>query len=135
MFILFLLVLIDTVIVRATHFNGGSITWSSINPSDNSSSIGISITQSYSWSYPTISCLNDIPISSGGYYIYLNTNLTCVANCSTDGGYSNNPVNILTDCTSISSSLGLLSSERSVNITLNGSVYFWLAYRSLAWRS
>ncbi len=44
-------------------------------------------------------------------------------------------INILTDCTSYSASLGLVTSARSVNITLNESAYFWLANRGSQWRS
>ena len=116
--------------IKAHHFNGGTITCSTINPSANSSLSGISITQTYSWSYPALNCLTNVPISSGGVYANLDLNLTCVANCSMDGGYSDSAGDILTDCTSASSSLGMMTSERSVNITLNGSVYFWLTYRS-----
>ncbi|CAF2762476.1 unnamed protein product [Rotaria sp. Silwood2] len=59
----------------------------------------------------------------------------CVANCSTDGGYSTAPISILTDCTSYSSTLGMMSSERSANITLNAGAYFYVAYKGSAWRN
>ncbi|CAF2376906.1 unnamed protein product [Rotaria sp. Silwood2] len=116
--------------IHASHFNGGTITWAPINPNANSSSVDITITQSYSWSYPTVTCTTDVPVSSskpGG-------NLTCVANCSTDGGYSTAPISILTDCTSSSSALGTMSSERSVNVTLSTGAYFYVAYKGSAWR-
>ena len=63
-----------------------------------------------------------------------NDDLICVANCTTQGGYASNPISILTDCTSFSPTLGMLSSERSVNITLSVNTYFWIAYRDSAWR-
>ncbi|CAF1096097.1 unnamed protein product [Adineta steineri] len=94
----------------------------------------ISIIQSYSWSYPTMKCANDVPISTSGRS-GTNTNLTCVVDCSTDGGYSVNPVNILTDCVSASSSLGMMTSERSVNITLLAGAHFYISYRGSAWRA
>ncbi|CAF1052963.1 unnamed protein product [Rotaria sp. Silwood1] len=116
--------------MHASHFNGGTISWAPIDPYANSSSVVITITQSYSWTYPTVSCTTNVPVSSGK----TNANLTCIANCSTDGGYSSAPIEILTDCTSYSSTLGTVSSERSVNITLNTSAYFYIAYRGSAWR-
>jgi hypothetical protein len=120
--------------IDASHFNGGTIRWAPIDPFDSSSSVKISITQSYSWNYPNVSCAANVPISTGAYN-NLNTNLTCVADCLTDGGYSQAPVDILTDCISYSTSLGVMSSERTVNITLNGSAYFYIAYTGSAWRN
>ncbi|CAF1317202.1 unnamed protein product [Rotaria sordida] len=131
MIILLLFLLIPSIGINATHFNGGTITWARTDPYTNSSSVGITITQIYSWSYPTVSCNTGVPVSSG----YGNANLACIANCSTDGGYSNAPVDILTDCTYYSSTLGMMSSERSVNITLNTGAYFYLAYKGSAWRN
>ncbi|CAF3524671.1 unnamed protein product [Rotaria sp. Silwood1] len=116
--------------MHASHFNGGTISWAPIDPYANSSSVVITITQSYSWTYPTVSCTTNVPVSSGK----TNANLTCIANCSTDGGYSSAPIEILTDCTSYSSTLGTVSSERSVNITLNTGAYFYIAYTGSAWR-
>ena len=127
-FILF--ILLWTNAVRSNHFNGGTITWAPVYPNSNSSSVLITVTQTYSWVYPTETCTNNIPLSSGG-----GVNLTCIANCSTQGGYATQTISIRTDCTSFSASLGLVFSERSVNITLNVSTYFWIAYRGMAWRS
>ncbi|CAF3834577.1 unnamed protein product [Rotaria sp. Silwood1] len=62
-------------------------------------------------------------------------NLTCVDSCSTDGGYSNAPINILTDCISNSLALGTMSSERSSNITLSANATFSMAYQSSYWPS
>ncbi|CAF1314835.1 unnamed protein product [Rotaria sp. Silwood1] len=131
MIILLLFISIHSINIHASHFNGGTITWAPIDPYANSSSVVITITQSYSWTYPTVSCTTNVPVSSGK----TNANLTCIANCSTDGGYSSAPIEILTDCTSYSSTLGTVSSERSVNITLNTGAYFYIAYTGSAWRN
>ncbi|CAF4631624.1 unnamed protein product, partial [Rotaria sp. Silwood1] len=64
--------------MHASHFNGGTISWAPIDPYANSSSVVITITQSYSWTYPTVSCTTNVPVSSGK----TNANLTCIANCS-----------------------------------------------------
>ncbi|CAF0809812.1 unnamed protein product [Adineta steineri] len=122
------------IIIESIHFNGGTIRWEPVDPQTNSSTVVISIIQSYSWSYPTIKCANDVPITTSGRSS-ANTNLTCVADCSTDGGYSVNPVNILTDCVSASSSLGMMTSERSVNATLLAGAHFYISYRGSAWRA
>lgn len=127
-FILFVSLWIN--IVHSSHFNGGTITWTPVYPNSNSSSVLITVTQSYSWVSPAENCTTNIPRSSGG-----GVSLTCIANCSTQGGYATQTISIRTDCTSFSASLGLVFSERSVNITLNVSTYFWIAYRGLAWRT
>ena len=116
------------------HFNGGTITWAPVNPASNASSVSITITQTYSWSYPNIQCINPVPIATPGRSGE-NNNLTCVVDCSTDGGYSLKPVSILTDCISASSYLGMLTSQRSVNVTLGANASFSVAYQGSAWRS
>ncbi|CAF4321940.1 unnamed protein product, partial [Rotaria magnacalcarata] len=121
----------SSIFVDAAHFNGGTIAWAPIDINSNSSPVAISITQTYSWSYPLITCTTNVPVSSGKG----DANLTCIANCSTDGGYSSAPIDILTDCTSSSSTLGMMKSERTVNITLNIGAYFYLAYQDRAWRN
>ena len=120
------------VITDHKHFNGGTINWAPIDAYANSSTISIAITQTYSWTYPYISCANNVPISTSGWSS-ANRNLTCVVDCSSDGGYSTHPVNILTDCTSASASLGMLSSTRTNNITLNADAHFYIAYLGSAW--
>lgn len=94
----------------------------------------ITITQSYSWMYPTVSCQTNV-LTSTNWLLYPAVNLSCVSNCSNQGGYSSNPINILTDCNSYSSSLGILSSQRSINMTFSESTYFWIAYQGISWRS
>ncbi|CAF3203474.1 unnamed protein product, partial [Rotaria sp. Silwood2] len=121
--------LIWTIVIETSHFNGGTITWVPVYPNDTSSSILITITQSYSWVYPTVNCTTNIPTNAGS------TNLICVANCSTDGGYTSHPISILTDCTSYSTSLNMTTSERSVNVTLNQGAYFWISNNGSAWRN
>ena len=119
-------------IIDAAHFNGGTITWKPVNPYDNSSSVKITIIQSYWWTYPTITCANNVPISTSGR-ANQGSNLTCMADCATDGGYSSAPVPTLTDCISASSSLGMMTSQRSQNITLAANAHFYLSYRGSAW--
>ena len=63
MIVWFLLILIWTNAIEASHFNGGTITWVPVYPNTNSSSILITITQSYSYVYPTVPCTTNIPSS------------------------------------------------------------------------
>ena len=133
MFILFLLISSYIAAIESTHFNGGTITWSPVDPTSNSSSVVITITQTYSWTYPSVKCDINVPQSTNNSNYYT-VNLTCVANCITDGGYTAKPITILTDCTSSSSSVGIMTSQRSVNITLTAGAHFTIAFRSLAWR-
>jgi hypothetical protein len=128
------LFLLYVIVIDALHFNGGTIRWIPVDPFDNSSSVTIAIVQSYWWTYPRVICATNVPISTPAYSSG-NLNLACIANCSTDGGYSTNPVDILTNCTSASSALGMMTSEASVNIALTSGAYFYLAYRSSSWRS
>jgi hypothetical protein len=125
-----LLILIWTSGIQGSHFNGGTVTWAPVYPSSNSSSVLITTTQSYSWNSPPENCTTNIPRSTGS-----NVNLTCAGNCSTQDGFSNMTVSILTDCTSYSASKGLVYSQRSINITLSINTFFWIAYRGSAWRT
>jgi hypothetical protein len=131
--IYYLFLFVHIVAIDASHFNGGSLRWTPVDDVyENLTSVTITISQSYWWTYPLISCANNVPISTSGRSTE-NSNLTCVVDCSTDGGYSMNPVNILTDCTSVSSSLGMMTSQRSVNITLTADAHFYLSYTGSAW--
>lgn len=134
MFILFIILFQLFVEMQTMHFNGGSIRWSPVDPFDNSSQTTITIIQRYSWTYPAIKCASNVPISTNGRSGE-NDNLTCVLNCASDGGYSANPIDILTDCTSSSSALGMMISEKSVNVTLDANAHFSIAYQGSAWRA
>jgi hypothetical protein len=118
--------------INGYHFNGGTITWQPIYPNLNLSSVPITITQTYSWSYPSVTCATNVPASTSRYSS-TNANLICVTDCSTDGGYSTKPISILTDCQSVNPSLGMLTSQRSVNITLTADAHFYVANVGSAW--
>jgi hypothetical protein len=129
MIILILLILMLITTNDGAHFSGGTITWAPLYPSSNSSTVPITITQSYSWVYPTVTCTTSIPSTGAGTY------LTCVGDCSTAYGFSNSSINILTDCYSWSPSLAFVFGARSVNVTFNESTYFWIGNRGSAWRT
>ena len=120
--------------VDARHFNGGTIRWVPLDPYTNASNVAITIIQSYYWTYPAIKCNTSVPISTAGRSAELR-NIVCVVDCWNDGGYSAKPINILTDCQWASSSLQLLNSERSNNITLAAGARFYAGYVGTAWAS
>ena len=127
---LFLLLCVNSI--DAYHFSGGTIRWQPINPYDNSNSTAITIIQSYIWSdYELGICATNVPISSSSSYSYMN--LTCVGNCSADGGYATKPINSLTDCTSSNSLTDVLLSQKSRNITLTTDAHFQLIFRGSGW--
>lgn len=128
----FLLLFLYCFNSESMHFNGGTINWAPMDPNRNGTVVPISITQSYSWTYPATNCTKDVPITTTGRERQ-NVNLTCVAGCSTDGGYSARPVNILTDCQASSSSLGLMTSQRTVYRNLTADAHFSVAYTGAAW--
>ena len=117
---------------KSMHFNGGTINWQPMDPDSNGTVVPISITQSYSWTYPATNCTRDVPITTTGRERQ-NANLTCVADCSTDGGYSARLVDILTDCQASSSSLGLMTSQRTVYRNLTADAHFSVVYTGAAW--
>ena len=120
--------------VDARHFNGGTIRWAPVDPYTNASNVAITVIQSYYWTYPTIKCNTSVPISTAGRSNELR-NITCVVDCWNEGGYSAKPINILTDCQWASSSLQLMKSERSNNLTLTAGANFYAAYVGTAWIS
>lgn len=120
------------VFSMARHFDGGTIRWEPVDPYDTTSPTTITIIQSYNWAFPTITCANDVPITTAGRSSQ-NSDLTCMAECASDGGYSANPIDILTDCQSISTSLGMMSSQRAKNVSLNLTAHFYLAHEGSAW--
>ena len=123
LFVLFCVALITV----GGYFNGGTINWAPVYSRQNSTPVPITITQTYSWTLASIRCANDVPVSTSEWND-VNQNLICVADCTTDGGYSTRPINSLTDCTSSSTSLNMMSSTRSNNITLHAGAHFYLAY-------
>ena len=129
-----ILILISTVTIEADHFNGGTITWAPVDPYTNASSIVITVVQTYCWVLTEVNCANNVPISTPSR-TGQNRNLTCVADCGSDGGYSNEIIDILTDGVSSSSSLNTMKSQRAKNITLDIGAYFHIAYRHSNWRT
>ena len=128
----FLVFLSCCVLIKSRHFNGGIIEWAPIYPNRNASVVPITITQSYFWTANIMNCFVDVPITTIGRSGE-NANLTCVSNCSTDGGYSLSPINILTDCQKINTLVNTMSSQRSVSINLTADAHLRIAYAAGDW--
>ena len=126
------LLLYSVVVIETRHFNGGTIRWEPVDPYDTTSPVTITIIQTYSWTYPVITCAVDVPITTSGRS-GANKNLICIADCSTDGGYSAQPINILTDCVSVNNALGMMTSSRAVNVSLSTGAHFYVSYMDSAW--
>jgi len=116
-------------IVQTKHFNGGTINWAAVDPYSNASTLNITITQTYFWTYPKIKCVSPVPGASG----YSNSKLICVVDCSTSGGYNSTPITIATDCISVDSALNMLTSQRTNTIALAKDTHFYLANVGSAW--
>lgn len=132
--VLSFLILLLFLTIKGSHFNGGTINWAPVDPYTNSSPVVITITQTYSWLLSGVDCKPNVPISTSSRSDQ-NRNLTCISSCSNDGGYSTSPIDILTDCISSSSSMNMMKSQRSKNVTLNSDAYFTVAYKDGNWRS
>ena len=128
----FLLLFLCCVTIKSRHFNGGTIDWETIDPYSNSSIVPITITQSYLWTANIMNCSKDVPITTTNRTTE-NKNLTCVADCSTDGGYSMTPIDILTDCQAVNTLVNMMSSQRSSSINLTAGAYFRISYAAGDW--
>jgi hypothetical protein len=134
MIILLVITFVFSITIKGTHFSGGTIVWAPADPYTNASTVVITIMQTYAWVLSHVHCNANVPISTSSWSSG-NVSLICIGNCSNDGGYSARPLNILTDCISSISSLDMMTSQRSKNVTLTVGAYFTIAYRGGAWRT
>ena len=133
---LYLLALLTIVlVVHGTHFEGGTISFKIVGT--NGSGLIVRITQSYTYTYPTIYCNNTYitnrwPLSFTGYPDASAT-LACIANCSTNGGYS--PIAVASKCTDYSAAMSITVGQRTDDVILANGSYFTIAYVSSVWRN
>jgi len=116
------------ILVKTSHFEGGTITYKLVNTSG--STVSIMITQTYIYRWAVIYCDNAGILSQSianitGYSDYT-ANLTCVANCTTTGGYI--PISVVGFCTDYSSVLSISVTERTDIVNLTIGAYFTVAF-------
>jgi len=56
MHILIIFTFLSVILIEASHFSGGTITWAAVDPQTNSSTVIITITQTYSWVLSRVRC-------------------------------------------------------------------------------
>lgn len=125
----FFVLLFYCILIESKHFNGGIINWAPVNPSSNSSTVSITITQSYFWTANVTLCSNIVPITPGEQFD--NNTLKCAANCSAIDGYT--PIDIITDCKRVSTVVNTMASQRSHIVDLNADAFFSITYRDNYW--
>ncbi|CAF3689630.1 unnamed protein product [Rotaria sordida] len=134
-----LLLLSSLIIVYGSHFLGGTISWHPLYESATGSPVAIVITQTYSWTYPLITCTTaDIAtnafIEVGGYINLLTETLDCISNCNSGAtGYV--PPGVRPRCTDISAPLSTTVGQRSDVVYLSADDDFTVAFQGGAWRS
>jgi len=117
--------------VNTSHFEGGTITYKVVNTYGSTASI--MITQTYLYRWPVIYCnnaaiLSQSPSNITTSYSDYNANLTCVANCSTTGGY--NPIPVRAYCTDYSAAMSISVTQRTDIVNLTIGAYFTVAFQS-----
>jgi hypothetical protein len=130
-----LIVLISVFAIHGSHFDGGSISYQVIGT--NGSQLVVSITQSYTYVYPTIYCNNSyiinqwtLPLSG---YSDATATLNCIANCSTQGGYT--PIPVASKCTDYSVGMAITVGQRTDDVLINNGSYFVVAYQANSFRT
>jgi uncharacterized protein with PQ loop repeat len=121
--------------VHGTHFEGGTISYEVVGY--NGSGVIVRITQSYTYTYPTIYCnntyiANQWALSFAGYSD-AGVTLACISNCSTSGGYS--PIPVISKCTDYSAAMSTTVGQQTNDVILANGSYFKVGYSSNVWRN
>lgn len=134
-----LLLLALSLVVDATHFLGGTISWHPLNASATGTPVAIVITQTYSWTYSIASCTNAmiaanqlVPLT--GWYSVASHQLNCTWNCATGaGGFVAQPV--ASYCTDFSAPAGTTVGQRSDIVQIQSGANFVASYQNIYWRN
>jgi hypothetical protein len=123
-----LILLLFIILVKTSHFQGGTITYKILNTYGSTVSIMITQTYLYRWAY--IYCDNALILSQStpNYTTFsdYNATLTCVSNCNTTGGYT--PVPVRAYCTDYSAAMAITVIERTDTVNLTIGAYFTVAF-------
>lgn len=139
--LIFLTITIYAFIITSTdgtHFLGGTITWRPLNASATGTPVAIVITQTTSWNYTSVKCINTAitngwPVSNVGSLTPVR--LQCINNCGSGStGYPSN-VSVIPICTGFSAPVGTTVGQRSDIVYLASGDDFSVAFMLGAWRS
>ena len=111
--------------IQSAHFRGGTIYWIPVDPTTTSSTVVITVFQTYLWRLSAVPCVYNGSATSG--YI------PCVTDCSTSGSYTSTTLSAQTTCISSSPSIDAMTSQGIRNITLTAESHFTIAYQGGAW--
>ena len=133
---LILLHSIFIVLINGNHFLGGTITWRPLDPSTNSTSVAIIITQTYSFAYNLMVCTQAAIASNSyvpNYAVLANETLECIYNCGPSSiGYPN--ISVIPRCTDFSGPAGTTVGQRLDTVYLQVNDDFAAAFMDYSWR-
>jgi hypothetical protein len=129
-FITIFLFFILATTIDSRHFLGGTITWRIQNVSNDSTSVAILITQTYSWTYVTGRCdnssiANNQPVSGSG------GTLTCSPGCPS--GFGN--ISAIPYCTDVSPLNGIAVGQRLDTVVIPAGSDFYVIFAGSAWNT
>lgn len=129
-----ILFIFQVILVDATHFLGGTITWSPSNASSTESLVKVIITQTYSWTWQVANCtasdiVNGARVPIGNY-----NGMTNILNCTGSCPSSYIAPAIWPYCTDVSPVQGSTVGRRSDIVNIPPNSDFFVAFTSNAWR-
>ena len=113
--------------IQSAHFRGGTIYWIPVDPTTTSSTVVITVFQTYLWRLSAVPCVYT-GFATSGY-------IPCVTDCSTSGNYTSTTLSAQTTCISSSPSIDAMTGQGIRNIALDAESHFTIAYQGNAWIS
>ena len=134
MIIISLAVNFDLIVVHATHFYGGTVTWAPLNTNATNSTIPVMFTQSYQWrqSYSFSYCNQSYILNQSPKIPTNPVQLQCVTTpASSCGGYTS--LSIAEYCTDFSTFIDSSSGQISIVENISAGSKFCVAFQSGSW--
>ena len=113
--------------IQSAHFRGGTIYWIPVDPTTTSSTVVVTVIQTYLWRLSAVPCVYT-GFATSGY-------IPCVTDCSTSGNYTSTTLSAQTTCISSSPSIDAMTGQGIRNIALDAESHFTIAYQGNAWIS
>ena len=123
----FLISLLFLTPIQSAHFRGGTIYWIPVDPTTTSSTVVVTVIQTYLWRLSAVPCVYT-GFATSGY-------IPCVTDCSTSGNYTSTTLSAQTTCISSSPSIDAMTGQGIRNIALDAESHFTIAYQGNAWIS